>query len=511
MTGSINTHNTNKQVIREENIRLILGLKVRMKRQELQMSLSELAKKADMSVSYLNEIEKGKKYPKRSKILALSGALGVSYDQLVSLKISKKLGALSDLLTSDILHELPLDVFGIEPRNLIELMSDAPAKLSAFVNTIVEISRNYALTVESLYFSVLRSYQEMHDNYFEEIERLADSFREEFLSGERSKGEVLREYLQKECGYAIDEEKLGQEEVLNSFRSVLKEEGGKKLLLVNKNLNERQRCFIFTREIAYHLMELEERSNTYSWLKVASFDVLLNDYKATYFAGAVALPEAMLVEDLNEILNADEFRAETFVEKMRFRKASPETYIHRLTSMLPKNFELNKLFFLRLDHMPGENQYLLTKELHLDGLHSPHGTVLSEHYCRRWVSLKVFQQLEEHLAQGGDSNAVVCSAQISRYITSGKEYFCISIARPTPSPSTEKTHTSITIGFLMNDAFKQRFKFWRSEKLKVEFVNETCERCPASDCSVRAAKPSVLERQKKETELNKALTSLMAE
>ena len=44
-------------------IKLILGLKIKQLRQERQFSLNELAEKSQLSVSYLNEIEKGKKYP----------------------------------------------------------------------------------------------------------------------------------------------------------------------------------------------------------------------------------------------------------------------------------------------------------------------------------------------------------------------------------------------------------------------------------------------------------------
>ncbi|MEJ2614106.1 MAG: helix-turn-helix transcriptional regulator, partial [Ignavibacteriaceae bacterium] len=58
-------------------IKLIFGLKLKQLRQEKHMSLSALASKSNLSVSYLNEIESGKKYPKADKIAILSDALGV--------------------------------------------------------------------------------------------------------------------------------------------------------------------------------------------------------------------------------------------------------------------------------------------------------------------------------------------------------------------------------------------------------------------------------------------------
>ncbi|WP_256366103.1 helix-turn-helix domain-containing protein [Flammeovirga sp. SJP92] len=495
-------------MILEENIRLIFGLKVRMHRQEQKLSLSELAKKAEMSVSYINEIEKGKKYPKRNKITSLAAALKVSYDELVSLKISKKLGAISKLLNSNILQELPLDVFGLEPRNLLELMSDAPSKLSAFINTIVEISRNYNLTVENFYFSVLRSYQEIHDNYFEEVEIAAKEFRRKIIDDDKPLEIQLRQYLTTFCNYRIDEESLSEHEALDTLRTVIKvEDDGTNVLMINKKLNARRRTFIYAREAAFQVLNLQERSMTYSWMQVKSFDMLFNDYMATYFAGAFLVPEEALVEDLQEIVHSNSFSNEKMLDLIAKHNTSPETFLHRLTSILPKHFGLSKIFFLRLDHIPGSNRYSLTKELHLDGLHSPHGTVLSEHYCRRWVSLKIFEDLEQARSEGKEDE-YICDAQTSRYITSGKEYFCISVARALPLVD-ETIDTSITIGFLINDNFREKSKLWQSEKVRMEFVNETCERCPSVDCQVRASDSIVLKKEQQEKERIAALEAIL--
>ncbi len=77
---------TDKMKPTKTNIKLIFGLKLKQLRQDKNLSLSELAVKSGLSVSYLNEIESGKKYPKADKIAVLSEALNVNYDKLVSLK-----------------------------------------------------------------------------------------------------------------------------------------------------------------------------------------------------------------------------------------------------------------------------------------------------------------------------------------------------------------------------------------------------------------------------------------
>ncbi|PJA97725.1 MAG: transcriptional regulator, partial [Ignavibacteriales bacterium CG_4_9_14_3_um_filter_34_10] len=57
---------------KRNHIKLILGLKLKQLRQEKHLSLIEVASKSSLSVSYLNEIEKGKKYPKVEKIAQLA-------------------------------------------------------------------------------------------------------------------------------------------------------------------------------------------------------------------------------------------------------------------------------------------------------------------------------------------------------------------------------------------------------------------------------------------------------
>jgi transcriptional regulator with XRE-family HTH domain len=67
-----------------ENIKIIFGLKSKQKRVDLDLTLQQLSKKSGLSASYLNEIEKGKKYPKPEKISKLAQALETTYEELIS-------------------------------------------------------------------------------------------------------------------------------------------------------------------------------------------------------------------------------------------------------------------------------------------------------------------------------------------------------------------------------------------------------------------------------------------
>ena len=154
----------------EEYIKLVFGLKLKQIRLKKNLSLFGLSKLTGLSKSYLNEIEKGKKYPKTDKIVLLAEKLEVPYDSLVSLKLDKNLAPVGELLQSKILKELPLELFGVKESNLIDIVANAPTKVNAFISTIIEIAKHYNFGKESFYLASLRSYQEANNNFFPDLE-----------------------------------------------------------------------------------------------------------------------------------------------------------------------------------------------------------------------------------------------------------------------------------------------------------------------------------------------------
>jgi len=94
-------------MISVQNKKLIFGLKVRQLRQQLGLSFAELSELTGISVSYLNEIEKGKKFPKEKKIKSLADALKTSENDLTSERLSKNLQPIGDLLQSNFLALRP--------------------------------------------------------------------------------------------------------------------------------------------------------------------------------------------------------------------------------------------------------------------------------------------------------------------------------------------------------------------------------------------------------------------
>ena len=243
-----------------ENLRLILGLKVRSLRQARGRSLSDLAREAGVSVSYLSEIENGRKHPKPEVLIRLADELGVAYEELVSPQLSGELSALRTLVDSDFVKEFPFDLFGVNPSDLLGLVADDPVRAAAFVQTFLEIGRQYDMQVEQFLFAALRSYQGLHHNWFPELEQAAQAFRRSHgLGGPEDLEAALRRILEEEHGYVIDEEALEADPDLASLRSV-HVPGRPPRLLVNRALRGSQRAFLYGRELAFLTLNLGERS-----------------------------------------------------------------------------------------------------------------------------------------------------------------------------------------------------------------------------------------------------------
>jgi transcriptional regulator with XRE-family HTH domain len=475
-----------------QNERIIFGLKVKQLRRDKGLSFAELSEQSGMSVSYLNEIEKGKKFPKSEKLKALAAALNVDIEDLTAKELDKSLAPVSDLLQSNFLNELPLDLFGIDLAKVVDIIANAPARVGAFISTLLEISRSYALKEENFYFSALRSYLELHHNYFEDIENDVQRFCTLYsIPDERPlQSGLLRQLLEDRFKYKIDDDGLAAFPELNSLRAVFLPK--EKKLLLNKKLNPVQQAFQFGKELGFQFLELKERANTSSLLRSRVFEEVLNHSKATYFSVALHIPRDPFIADMQAFFARKTWDNEVFLGIMQKYAATPEMFYHRLTNVLPRFFGMKKLFFLRFVHNPGKDQFEIDKELHLDSRHHPHGNALSEHYCRRWVALSLLNDLHAIQQDGVFVNTMV-RAQRSTYIGTKDEYLCLTLARPAyPAPNR---NVSVTLGLLVNDTLREKVAFLDDPAIQQRNVNNTCERCAVENCAERAVPPVVINRR----------------
>ncbi|MFV0247908.1 MAG: helix-turn-helix domain-containing protein [Tenacibaculum sp.] len=487
--------------IEEEYIRLIFGLKLKQIRTEKKLSLFGLAKLTGLSKSYLNEIEKGKKYPKTDKIALLSEYLDVPYDHLVSLKLDKNLAPIGEILKSKILKEIPLELFGIQEKNLIDIIADAPAKVNAFISTIIKIAQNYNLTRESFFLASLRSYQEAHNNYFDDIEDAAESFAKAYHLNIESKidSNDLEEILIEEFGYKIDNKELTKHSNLTALRNIYIKE--KKTLLISSDITEAQKTFIYAKELAYNYLNIKNRLYTFPWVKFNDFDQVLNNFIASYFAGALIISKHTLVKFLNLFFESVSWQTEKFLQIMTFYNCSAETFYQRLTNILPKFFQIKNLFFLRFTHKMGSLSYKLTKELHITQQQTPHANRNNEHYCRRWASINSIKELEQK------NKTSAFKLQISSYEKSNNQYLVFSSA--THDPFKKDLSRSITVGMLISPHLKKKLKFINDQKILAKEVGVTCETCSIENCKERVANPWRLQKQQEYEDIDNTVNQII--
>lgn len=473
-----------KQIINEENLKIIFGIKIKSQRTRLALSLKELSKKTGIAVSYLSEIESGKKYPKPEKLIRLAEALEVDYDTLVSARVSKDLDPFAALLNTGLVKEFPFHLFGLSASDILGLFKNNPENAQAFLQTFLQISRAYDMSLENFLFAALRTYIGQHSNYFEELETLAGRYgRENNLSGRTVSCQKLREVLEG-YGYTVDEKELTGHPKLNELRSVLR---GKRRLSINGKLLPSQKAFILARELGFLELGIRERPLTSSWIKVTSFDQLVNNFKASYFGGALLLERDRLTKDIELLLGRatwDEGFLKGLLEKY---EATPEMLLYRFSQLLPGVFGLKNVFYFRFVNGGESPSIVLTKELNMTDALKSYGLGINEHHCRRLLPLRLLKQLRR------GTESLTTGVQKIEFTRNGAKFLLLSMARPL---SLSKTRGSaIALGIKIDENSRKIIRFLDDSHIEREEVSESCERCPITGCSERVVEANLISRQ----------------
>ena len=480
-----------------DRLRLILGVKLRALRQGKGLGLKAVAKKAGLSVSYLSEIEQGKKYPRAEKLVDLAHALGVAYDDLVSLRVDRGLDAVKDAIESPFLRAFPFALFGVEPEAVVNLLAGMADRGEALVRALSDLGRAYDGRVEDVLMAALRAYQQMHANRFPDLEAAAERMRSRLRLGPSPTAAALRAALERDAGYTIDTEALPAMAELSSLRSVLVPAPGageRPTLYVNGRLLEEQLAFVYARELGFLEIDATARPLTSSWIQVDRFEQVLDNFRGSYVAGALLLPAAVVDAALVRLADAETWDPAALVAFLRRTRSTPETLFTRLTQRVPEALGLDELFFLRFHRPAGRDALALTKSFNLSRVPVPHGIADDEHYCRRWPSSVALRELDRREARaagrGETDGGLVVAAQRQHFLAENAEFFVVSVARPLSlQPGT---HSAVSLGILRTRATRRRIRFWDDPALPQVDVSLTCERCSLVDCRVRAAPAHVL-------------------
>jgi transcriptional regulator with XRE-family HTH domain len=493
-----------------DHLRTILGIKLKRLREARGLTLSALAARAGLSVSYLAEIELGRKTPKPAKVLALAEALGASYDQLASTSLDGEFRDLRELLGSPALLEFPFERFGLPAAEILQLLSRSPAEVTALLRALNDIARQHNIGLDHFLHAALRSYQELTGNFYPDLEAEAERFVAE-LDGDPAGaglGDALRAWVERELGTPVDDRTLTRRPPLRRLRSALTG-GARPRLLLNRDLTPSQRAFLLAREAGYRRLGLRARSFTSPPDREDSFDQVLNDFRASYFAGAVVLPRAAVLRDLRRAFRQPRWRPELLTGLLERHDATPETLMYRLSQLAPGEFGLRVHFLKFVDD---DGTYRLVKQLNLSELPVPPGHGGAEHYCRRWLTTRLLSELaawQEAHPRGRPAPAP--GVQVSRFVDGEDEYCCVGLAQP--MPLRPDVNISLTLGFRVDAAFRKAVRFARDPAIPHAVISTTCERCPldAAACDDRVAPPTLLRAAETRAAQARALAALDGE
>ena len=480
--------------LRPHNQRILLGLKLRQLRLERDLSFQQLAKLTGMSVSYLNEIEKGKKSPKPEKLADLARALDVAPGALADPTLEAAMTPVVDLLRSNFLNELPLDRFGIELSKIVEIIASAPARVGAFISALLELSRKHALLDENFFAGALRAWVEMHENYLEDPEAYAKTLRRDlgwapdYVPSAADLAAALRE----RHDYRVVRGGLDEHAAFAGLERVYV--ATDRSLLLAGSLEERDLRYHLAAELGYGEMAPPERTDVSPMLQVPSFDVALAHASARAFAGALLLPTLQVDRELRDFFGAEELALDIFESFVAKYQVTPTVLFDRVTALLPRFLDIRSLYFIELtESAPGEVQ--ITRELHLGARHRPHATGLGEHYCRRWVGTRLLLK-----ARGGVQTGV----QLSRFAGQDEDYIVVALA----DERHDGRRRSVFLGTPLTPELEGRIPSLLQRNVPRRVVNNTCERCAVADCAERVAPPTVVRAREQHQGVRETIAEL---
>jgi transcriptional regulator with XRE-family HTH domain len=507
-----------------------LARNLKRRRREKKFNRYDVSERANISPSFYSELETGRKSASSETLRRITKALDMSIDELRTDHYDAALEALLDFQDPD-----------IAIKEGIELLDKAPHLAKAIPRLLANVARAYdrGSKKEVIYPILLRDFQEENLNHFPDIEEEARRFLDEHPPrGIRPDEHDLYGILRYVFKYTIKSQHNFNEhryQHLPVIRSMWLRKGGQNYLLLNQKLLSSQKAFQLAKEIAYNLPFLRSKETlahrvpTSPRLGVHSYTQILNAFKASYFAGAILMPQEPLEADLAEFFAQERFEPERLRAMLDKYHVTPEMLLHRFTEILPgKRFGIKKLHFLRFEHDRSHQHgplewyvFSLTKLLNLDSLRFPYVESSGEKYCRRYNAIHAIRDMRQALADGSLTEEALYDrpmirAQRSRFANEAyrdNTYLCITMARPlTLQPDLL---LSVSIGFVIDEHFKKTVRFW-NDTTRVEpqandviEVGHTCQRCPldATQCTDRAAEAVIF----REEERNKEMTRLMSE
>tara|TARA_B100000965_G_scaffold3976_1_gene3123 strand:- start:622 stop:2046 length:1425 start_codon:yes stop_codon:yes gene_type:complete len=447
-----------------------IGPKIKAFRRQLGIQANKLAEELNISPSYLNLIEKGKRKIDGDLLLKVCEKLRIELSDLTSKTDLNLENNISELLSDELFEDL--DILGPEVKDLvntnpkiakalIKLGDNFRQKDHEIVNKLENISGKIIDSRKAAFpGEVISDFLQENKNFFPKLENFANNIFEKVKQNNRTRYIALCDFLKSQYGITVKD--IIPEEG-KPFSKIFKAK--QKELFLSDYLSLETKKLHAAAQISQEgaSKEIEEYLSTFNFpsdeAKKLTRVALLN-----YCGAAILMPYKLFHKECKELKYDLELLQNTFA-------TSFEQVAHRVTCLQDPSLPGIPFHFLRVD-VAGN----ISKRFSLSGIEIPrYGGA-----CPRWNVYSAF------------SRPGVIQAAVSK-MTNGEKYVCIAKTVEKGVGRYGQKKSMLSIGLGCEAKYAKEFVYTENLDLndkKSELpIGVSCRTCDRLDCSQRAFPP----------------------
>ncbi len=434
------------------------------------MQANKLAEELNISPSYLNLIEKGKRKIDGDLLLKVCEKLRIELSDLTSKTDLNLENNISELLSDELFEDL--DILGPEVKDLvntnpkiakalIKLGDNFKQKDHEIVNKVENISGKIIDSRKAAFpGEVISDFLQENKNFFPKLENFANAIFEKVKQNNRTRYIALCDFLKNEYGITVKD--VIPEEG-KPFSKIFKAK--QKELFLSDYLSLETKKLHAAAQISQEgaSKEIEEYLSTFNFpseeAKKLTRVALLN-----YCGAAILMPYKLFHKECKELKYDLELLQNTFA-------TSFEQVAHRVTCLQDPSLPGIPFHFLRVD-VAGN----ISKRFSLSGIEIPrYGGA-----CPRWNVYSAF------------SRPGVIQAAVSK-MTNGEKYVCIARTVEKGVGRYGQKKSILSIGLGCEAKYAKDFVYTENldlnDKKSELAIGVSCRTCDRLDCSQRAFPP----------------------
>ena len=459
---------SNNKIFKKLNLKV--GPKIKAFRRQLGLQANKFAEQLNISPSYLNLIESGKRKIDGDLLIKISKELRVDLSDLTSKSDLNLENDISELLDDQLFEDL--DILGPEVKDLvntnpkiakalIKLGDNYKQKDHEIINRVENISGKIIDSRKTSFpGEVISDFLQENKNYFPKLENFANEIFHEVQKNNRTRYVALCDFLKKK--YSIIVRDIIPEEKKPFSKIFIKDK--KELLLSDYNSLETKKLHAaaqIAQEGAIDIINeyLSKFSFPTNESKRLTQVALLN-----YCGAAILMPYALFHNECKKLKYDLQLLQNTFA-------TSFEQVAHRVTCLQDPKLPGIPFHFLRVD-MAGN----ISKRFSLSGIEIPrYGGA-----CPRWNVYSAF------------TRPGVIQAAVSK-MTNGEKYVCIAKTVEKGVGRYGQSKSILSIGLGCEAKYAKEFVYTEnldiSDKKTEIPIGVSCRTCDRLDCSQRAFPP----------------------